>query len=55
MPDIGSGSRRRHSFEFLPGDHAGLDQRRVERDRVMADRQIETVSAFPLRIFGAVW
>ena len=42
------------ALEFVLGNDAGLDQRRVERDGVVADREQEAVAALPFRIVRAV-
>ena len=41
-------------LHFVLGNDAGLDQRRVERDGVVADREQEAVAALPLRVVRAV-
>ena len=55
MPDIGRRlSSRAVGLQLVLGDDAGLDQRRVERDGVVADREQEAVAALPLRILRPV-
>ena len=55
MPDIGSRlPSRAVGLQFVLGHDAGLDQRRVERDRVVAVREQEAVPPLPVGILGPV-
>ena len=41
-------------LELVLGQDAGLDQRRVERDGVVADREQEAVAPLPVRVVRPV-